>query len=129
MLEEDYVTRMIKDMVRAIVKAILGKSELNYELPEENERTDDDMIYSKIIQMADEGEINEAENLLLTEFELIDPMQLEISMAFYLHLNKYEDDFLETNNYSRQEISEGIENIAEKYGYAGIMSVMNHLKE
>jgi hypothetical protein len=127
MIEDDYVIRMIKDMVKAIVKAILGKSELNYELPKENERTDEDLVYDKMIQLADEGNINEAENLLLTEFKFKVPEQLEIAMAFYLHINKYEDDFLETSNYSRSEISEGIESVAKNYGYSGIMSVMNHL--
>jgi hypothetical protein len=128
MLEEDYVTRMIKDMVKAIVRAILGKSELNYELPDEKERTDDDRVFNQMIQMAEEGNINDAENLLLTEFDFKDSAQLEIAMTFYLHLNKFEDDFLEKNNYSRQEISDGIEAVAKHYGYSGIMSVMNQLK-
>ncbi|MFA9377918.1 MAG: DUF6483 family protein [Lachnotalea sp.] len=128
MLEEDYVTRMIKDMVKAMVKAVLGKSELNYELPNDNERTDDDVIYSKVIEMADAGNINEAENLLLTEFDFINLDQFEIAMAFYLHMNQYQDDFLDSNNYSRVEISEGIEAIAKKYGYSGIMSVINQIQ-
>lgn len=128
MLEEDYVERMIKDMVKAIMKAIRGKTELNYELPVENERTDDDVIYSKITRLADEGKINEAENLLLTEFVFQDTSQLEIAMAFYLHINEYEDDFLDANHYARSEIIEGIEAIAKKYGYTGIMNVFHTLE-
>ncbi|OYP47240.1 hypothetical protein C8E03_105200 [Lachnotalea glycerini] len=128
MLEDDYITRMIKDMVKAIVKAILGKSELNYELPKENERTDNDMLFDKLTKLADEGKINEAENLLFTKLEFKEPKELEIAMAFYLHINEYEEDFLESANYSRNEISEGIEAIAKKYGYSGIMNVFNNLQ-
>jgi hypothetical protein len=128
MLEEDYVTRMIKDMVRAVVKTILGKTELNYELPKENECTSDDVVYKKLVLMADAGDINGAENLLLTEFEFEDLMQLEIALVFYSHINEYEEDFLEANNYSRREIGEGIDLIAKKYGYSGIMNVMIDLQ-
>lgn len=124
MLEEDYVMRMIKDMVRAIIKTILGKTELDYELPKENKYTKDDMVFIKMLELADDGQINEAENLLLTEFEFEQPKQLEIALTFYSHINEYNDDFLEANNYSRQEISEGIEGIAAKYGYAGLMNVI-----
>ena len=128
MVEEDYVTRMIRDMVRAVVRAILGKSELNYEFPKENERTNDDMVFNKMIQMADAGDINGAENMLLTEFEFKEPKQLEIALAFYSHLNEYEEDFLEANDYSRREIGEGIDAVAKKYGYSGIMNLMVDLQ-
>jgi hypothetical protein len=128
MVEEDYVTRMIRDMVRAVVRAILGKSELNYEFPKENERTNDDMVFNKMIQMADAGDINGAENMLLTEFEFKEPKQLEIALAFYSHLNEFEEDFLEANDYSRREIGEGIDAVAKKYGYSGIMNLMVDLQ-
>lgn len=124
MIEEDYIMRMIKDMIRALVKAILGKTELDYEFPKENECTKDDVLYNKVTQMADEGDINGAENLLLTEFEFQEPIQLEIALAFYSHVNEYSNDFLETNNYSRREIGEGIDLIAKKYGYSGIMNAI-----
>lgn len=128
MLEEDYVTKMIKDMIRAIIKTILGKTQLDYELPKENEYTREDMIFKNVLDMADDGKINEAENLLLTEFEFEDSIQLEIALTFYSHINEFDDDFLDANNYSRQEISEGIEGIASKYGYSGLMSVISGIQ-
>lgn len=128
MVEEDYVMRMIRDMIRALVKSILGKTELDYEFPKENERTNDDMIFNKMTQMADAGDINGAENMLLTEFEFKEPKQLEIALAFYSHLNEYEEDFLEANDYSRREIGEGIDAVAKKYGYSGIMNLMVDLQ-
>ena len=65
--EQDYVMRMIKDMVRALALLIFGKRDIRYEIPEENARTEEDDLYTRILQMADRGEINEAENILLTE--------------------------------------------------------------
>jgi hypothetical protein len=128
MLKEDYVTRMIKDMIKAIIMTILGKRELDYELPSENEKyTSNDFILKQILDLADDGKINEAENVLLTEFAFDDPIQLEIALTFYSHINEYEEDFLENHNYSRQEVSEGIEAVAQRYGYTGLMSIMGGL--
>ena len=64
--EQDYVMRMIKDMVRALALLIFGKRDIRYEIPKENARTEEDDLYIRILQMADRGEINEAENILLT---------------------------------------------------------------
>ena len=58
--EQDYVMRMIKDMVRALALLIFGKRDIRYEIPEENARTEEDDLYTRILQMADRGEINEA---------------------------------------------------------------------
>ena len=35
---------------------------------------------------------------------------------FYQHLDEFDDDFLEEHDYSREEILEGLESLAEAYG-------------
>ncbi len=35
---------------------------------------------------------------------------------FYQHLDEYEDDFLEDHGYSREEILEGLEGLAQESG-------------
>ena len=40
-LEKDYILRMIKDLTKSIAHLILGKTEIEYELPSESE-------YSKV---------------------------------------------------------------------------------
>lgn len=114
--EQDYVMRMIKDMVRALALVILGKKDIRYELPEENERTDMDDLYARILQMADEGKINEAENILLMDIPSETPYYSVMAVDFYQHISEYSDDFLNENNYSREEILEGLESFAEDYG-------------
>lgn len=58
--EEDYVMRMIKDMVKALACVVFGKRFTEYEV-EEEKADDTDFLYRDIIEMADRGKINEAE--------------------------------------------------------------------
>lgn len=114
--EQDYVMRMIKDMVRALAMVLFGKKDIRYEIPEENDRTDADNLYMKILHMADQGEINEAENILLTEIPEDTPDYHVMKTDFYQHISEYSDDFLAEHNYTREEILEGLESIAQDYG-------------
>lgn len=114
--EQDYVMRMIKDLARALALLIFGKKDIRYEIPEEKERTEEDNLYARLLQMADRGEINEAENILLTEFPKESSNYVIMVADFYQHIAEYSDEFLEEHNYSRDEILEGMESIAQEYG-------------
>ena len=48
--EQDYVMRMIKDMVRALALLIFGKRDIRYEIPEENARTEEDDLYTRFFR-------------------------------------------------------------------------------
>ena len=52
--EEDYVMRMIKDMVKALACVVFGKRFTEYEV-EEEKADDTDFLYRDIIEMADRG--------------------------------------------------------------------------
>lgn len=41
---------------------------------------------------------------------------LELGLDFYVYLNSKSDDFLEENNFSRQEISDGLEDLQKIFG-------------
>lgn len=114
--EQDYVMRMIKDLARALALLIFGKKDIRYEIPEEKERTEEDNLYARLLQMADRGEINEAENILLTKFPKESSHYVIMAADFYQHIAEYSDEFLEEHNYSRDEILEGMESIAQEYG-------------
>lgn len=117
--EEDYVMRMIKDMVKALACVVFRKRFTEYEV-EEEKADDTDFLYRDIIEMADRGKINEAENILLTDMDRTDKRYMEMAMSFYLHINKYTDEFLSANGYSRQEILDGVEALAEANGIKGL---------
>ena len=123
-LEKDYILRMIKDLTKSIAHLILGKSEIGYELPEESEYSKVDTLYVKLIELVNMGQINEAEDLLFDEINPSDMRQFEMAMSFYLYLNDFGDDYLEKNNYSRDEITEGIRSICKEYGVSSMVDFL-----
>lgn len=123
-LEKDYILRMIKDLTKSIAHLILGKSEIEYELPKESEYSRVDTLYVKLIELVNMGQINESEDLLFDEINPSDMRQFEMAMSFYLYLNDFGDDYLEKNNYSRDEITEGIRSICKEYGVSSMVDFL-----
>ena len=123
-LEKDYILRMIKDLTKSIAHLILGKSEIEYELPKESEYSRVDTLYVKLIELVNMGQINEAEDLLFDEINPSDMRQFEMAMSFYLYLNDFGDDYLEKNDYSRDEITEGIRSICKEYGVSSMVDFL-----
>ena len=123
-LEKDYILRMIKDLIKSIAHIILGKSEIQYNLPEKDEYSRVDFLYVKLLELVNQGNINEAEDMLFDEINSSDMRQFEMAMSFYLYLNDFGDDYLEKNNYSRDEISEGIKSICKEFGVSNIVEFL-----
>lgn len=118
--QDDYVMRTISDLVRAIARLVLGKNDMDYELPEdESGYTDMDRTYRKLKDMADAGDINGAENFLSDKLNPPDPDGLEMALTFYMYLNQMNDETLFSASYSREEIAEGINSVCAEYGISG----------
>lgn len=119
MFEQDYVMRLIKEMVRAILKLLFN---IDTESPTVDllENREEKEALENLLDMVDAGKINEAENKL---FDLTDDVivnDLKIALLFYSYLNDKTDDFLETNDFSRDEIKSGLENVADRFGLNSI---------
>lgn len=119
MFEQDYVMRLIKEMVRAILKLLfnINTESPSAELMEESEQKE---TLDELLNMVDDGKINEVENLLYEITEETDKSNLKIALLFYSYLNDKSDDFLENNDFSRDEIRQGLTDIASKYGLSGM---------
>ncbi|WP_343337057.1 hypothetical protein TPELB_21750 [Terrisporobacter petrolearius] len=123
-LEKDYILRMVKDLVKSIAHIVLGKSEMEYELPEHDEYSRIDYLYVRLLELVNQGKINDAEDMLFDEINTSDMKQFEMAMSFYLYLNDFGDDYLESNDYSRDEISEGIKSICKEYGVSSMVEFL-----
>jgi hypothetical protein len=112
--EQDYVMRLIKEMVRAILKLLFN---IDTESPtiELLENKEEKETLENLIDMVDAGEINEAENRLYDLISATDMNSLEVAILFYSYLNDKTDDFLEANDFSRDEIKLGMENVADNF--------------
>lgn len=119
MLQDDYILRQIREMVRAVMKMLfqVNASELT---PEVIEDTDARQILTNLNDLVDNGRIDDAENQLYEMTCKGDRQNLEIGLLFYYHLNSKDDEFLEANNFSREEIMTGIQDLADRYNLSGI---------
>lgn len=119
MLQDDYILRQIREMVRAVMKMLfqVNASELT---PEVIEDTDARQILTNLNDLVDNGRIDDAENQLYEMTCEGDRQNLEIGLLFYYHLNSKDDEFLEANNFSREEIMTGIQDLADRYNLNGI---------
>lgn len=119
MFEQDYVMRLIKEMVRAILKLLF---DIDTELPtvELLENKEEKETLKNLFDMIDDGKINEAENRLYDLTSDTDMNSLEIALLFYSYLNDKTDDFLEENDFSRDEIKLGLENVTDSFGLSNI---------
>lgn len=117
--EQDYVMRLIKEMVRAILKLLFN---INTETPtvELLENKEEKETLENLLDMIDAGKINEAENRLYELNSDTDVNSLEMALLFYSYLNDKTDDFLEANDFSRDEIKLGLENVADSFGLSSI---------
>ena len=115
MFEQDYVMRIIKEMVRAILKLLFN---IDTDSPS-TELLEDEKEQQKLdalLDMVDAGSINEAENIIYEITENGDKVNLEIALLFYSYLNDKSDDFLEEHNFNRDEIKSGLKDISSRYG-------------
>lgn len=117
--EQDYVMRLIKEMVRTILKLLfnIDAESPTVELLEDKEEKE---VLGNLLDMIDAGKINEAENILYDLINEADMNSLKVALLFYSYLNDKTDDFLEVNGYNRNEIKLGIEKVADSFGLSSI---------
>lgn len=118
MFEQDYVMRLIKEMVRAILK-LLFNIDTDSPSAELLEDAKEQQTLDELLDMVDNGFINEAENKIYEITEEGKKTDLEMALLFYSYLNDKSDEFLEAHNYGRDEIKAGLKDITVRYGVAG----------
>ena len=113
--EKDYYMRIVHELVRMLIRLVFSK---------DIDRDDEEAVplevmekYKKLISMIDDGQINEAENLLLDGLE----PYFELALMFYEKMNGKTDEFLEEHDYSREEVTDGIKYVVDFYGYGSLM--------
>lgn len=119
MFEQDYVMRLITEIIRTILKLLFNIDTVSptVELLENKEEKE---TLENLLDMVDTGKINEAENKLYDLIRDTDMNRLEVALLFYSYLNDKTDDFLEANEFSRDEIKLGIENVADIFCLSNI---------
>ena len=120
-MQDDYMINNIKDAVRLLTKLLYGEARMPHYQPGQKDASEEtDKLFCEIVSKAEQGDINDAENLLLTQMEPEDDTYLALALTFYLRLNAMDTDFLDDHDYSREEILEGVKSLAEEWGVTGL---------
>ena len=119
MFEQDYIMRLIKEMIRTILKLLFN---IDMETPttELLKNEEKKAALETLLNMVDDGDINEAENKIFEIVEAGKRESLELVLLFYSYLNDKSDEFLAENNFSRKEIQDDLKYILSKYGLDGM---------
>lgn len=115
MLKKDWILDQIEDLTESVAKIFLNEPSPEY-IPEKVPNSSSDKLYNELNSLISEKKINDAENLLFEKIDIKNIKHLAVAIDFYSKLNKFSDQDLEKANYSRQEISEGLDDILNKFG-------------
>lgn len=120
MLEQDYIIRLIRELIRAILKLCFN---IDTETPNTDllESEEEQNLLNSLFDMIDSGSINDAENELFKLTSNDDREKLKMALLFYSYLNDKNDAFLEEHHFSREEIQQGIRDAADLYNITGVV--------
>lgn len=116
MYKQDYILRMVTELIRFLAVIFFGQDSVEYELPDDGEYTELDLIHLQLVKLIEQGRINEAEDLLFEGLNRESKTYLKLVLDFYRRLNDLDDEFLEENDFPREEIKQGVKELADQFG-------------
>jgi phage terminase large subunit-like protein len=122
--EKDYIMRMIREVSRVLFSIIFGKRYAQVELEIRNKYETAGTPQNALKDLVDRGQIDKAENMLLEDIDYSRKEDIASAVVFYQYLGEKPDSFLEQHNFSRQEVLDGLNNLAECAGYAQVVDMM-----
>ena len=124
--EKDYIMRMIKEMVRVLFSLAFGKKYVSVELEKENKYEIWGKNLKNFLNMIDLGQINEAENILLDSIDYTNKNEVMAVALFYQYLSEKDNQFLENNNYTKEEVLSGFKQLLMKSGYSDLLYLLKY---
>lgn len=108
--------RQVESIVNFLTAAILKKKTPGYELSADRQNSDADLLHERLNRLIRAERFNEAEDLLFEKLDPDDERYLELAVDFYSQLNRLDNDTLERNGFSREEVGDGLKEAAARFG-------------
>ena len=115
MFEEDYIMSQIREMVRMLLK-LLFQMDMEEDSEELLRGTKENEVLRELLEMVDDGRINEAENRVYELCEDGEMANLKVMLLFYDYLNGKSDEYLEECEFSREELKEDMRDLLAGFG-------------
>lgn len=116
LFQEDWIMRQVEGIIKTLAKILLNKDVIDYEVTINKSISAADNLHLKLADLVNNGKINEAENILFEEIDINDKRYLELALDFYSKLNRLDENSLENSGFSRNEIEEGLKDVASIFG-------------
>ncbi len=116
MVEEDYILKLVQELVRSLLKMVFG-IDTDSPTSELLESEEDREHFNKLVEMVEQGNITDAESEVIEATEDMSNEGLLLALVFFHYLNEKSDRFLEDNGYDRVDLKESLRDIVTKYGY------------
>ena len=120
--EKDYIMRIIKEMIRALMSFALGKRYVAVEVGPEEKYEVSGCKLKDLMVLVDSGNIDEAENRLLDDIDYNDNDEVAAAVLFYQYLSEKDEAFLKEHDFSMEEVMDGLKMIAQNTGYGSLIN-------
>jgi hypothetical protein len=117
MLEEDYLMRMIHQMIHGLRRLLFKTQEetiASFDAPAAEK-------FTLLLSLIDHGKINKAENYLFDQLNTQNLEELRMALLFYERLAQLSTQELARADFSAAEIQKGAEDILRIFGYDGLI--------
>ncbi len=118
--EKDWFMRQLRVFVEMAASLLLGKDFTPYRIQDVDHMTTADLLHQRLLTMLDEQDANGAEDLL---FESVNPDDMaiyEVGLDFYNRLNEMDERELDRQDFSQEEIRDGLSDLTAEYGGGGL---------
>jgi hypothetical protein len=116
LFEKDWMMRQITVLAHSVALLIFHRDDVQYTVEDVARLSATDLMHNDLMEMLADGRVNEAEDYLFDHFQPGDREYLRLALDFYQRLNLLTDDELETRNFSRDEIYDGLRDIMAQSG-------------
>ena len=116
MFEQDWFMRQMQLGTQALARFLLNKDAPEQEILFQTENSLSDPLYLQLLGLISQDKVNEAEDLLFFEMDISDIRYIWIAVAFYQKITQFSDSHLKRCLFSRQEIEQGLSDVAALYG-------------
>lgn len=123
MWEQDFIMRQIHQILKVLVKVLFGVDDGSPSLTLIQD-TETKKAVGDLLKKTDDGNINGAENELSEMTDNTTKDNLLAGIIFYSYLNEKDDDYLESHDFSREEIEDGIKSLLSKYGLENMSDIL-----
>lgn len=115
-MQQDWLMRQIEMMVSTVLRLLNIETSQNSALPEEVRQTGSCGLEQELACLLQKGQLGKAEDLL---FEHLSPGNREaliIALDFYRQANALSDQELEAQDFTREELWEGLSQAVQRCG-------------